>query len=128
MRFLLDTHAFIWWDNQQDKLSSHVLGICNDFGNQLYLSMASIWEMQIKTQVAKLSLPLPLDQMVEDQISQNRVQLLPIIRQHVYALSSLPDLHKDPFDRILIAQARFEELTLITIDPHIAQYPVNTVW
>lgn len=92
------------------------------------LSMASIWEIQIKQQLGKLTLPAPLQDVVENQRQVNHITLLPIELAHVIGLGSLPDYHKDPFDRLLIAQAQVENLRLISNDPHVARYPVQVIW
>ena len=128
MRVLLDTHTFIWLDNDPGKLSETVTALCSDKDNDLFLSIASVWEMQIKLKLAKLTLPLALDKTIAEQQKMNGLQLLPIELRHVLALDSLPDHHKDPFDRLLIAQAKAEGLTLITNDPVIAKYPVTVTW
>ena len=128
MRYLLDTHAFLWWDTNSAKLSSHVFNLMQDKNNTLYLSLVSIWEMQIKSQLGKLKLPDNLETIIDRQQRENRIQLLAIGTQHVFALTGLPNHHKDPFDRLLIAQARVENLSLITRDAKIATYPVTVVW
>jgi len=124
----LDTHTFIWLDNDPDRLSSQVFALCADKNHELLLSMASIWEMQIKLLLGKLTLPLPLAAMIAGQQLTNRLKILPIEIPHILELAALPDYHKDPFDRMLIAQTRVEGLTLLTDDAHIAKYPVAVVW
>jgi PIN domain nuclease of toxin-antitoxin system len=128
MKYLLDTHAFIWLDNDPDKLSTRSAELCRDPNNILLLSVVSIWEMQIKLQLGKLTLPAPLRQTIENQQRDNQITLLPIELPHIYGLSNLPDHHKDPFDRLLIAQAMIEGLTLLTNDPYLVQYPVKSIW
>ncbi len=128
MRYLLDTHAFIWMDNQPTRLSPRVAALCQNQVNTLLLSVASVWEMQIKLHLGKLSLPAPLSDIIKNQQQTNGIVLLPVELTHVLGLSGLPDHHKDPFDRLLVAQANTEKLTLITDDPRIAQYPVQVVW
>ena len=127
MRLLLDTHTFIWWDSEPSKLSSLALGYCQDPAHQLLLSVASLWEIQIKRQLGKLNLRLPLEEIVEQQQS-NGVLLLPVLPAHVLRLDSLPSHHRDPFDRLLVAQAIVEDATLVTADPTVAGYPVTTLW
>jgi PIN domain nuclease of toxin-antitoxin system len=128
MRALLDTHTFIWLDNDPGKLSETVAALCSDKENVLFLSIASVWEMQIKLKLGKLTLPLALDKTIAEQRQANGLHLLPIELRHVLALDVLPDHHKDPFDRLLIAQAKAEGLTLITNDPVITKYPVTVAW
>ncbi len=128
MKYLLDTHTFIWLDNDPGKLSSKVAELCSARENQLLVSLASIWEMQMKIQVGKLNLPISVADMITDQQSANAIQLLSIDLSHILELASLPDHHKDPFDRLLIAQARIERARLITDDPKIGKYSVPVVW
>lgn len=128
MKLLLDTHAFIWWDSEPAKLSSQVLALCQDRANTLLLSVASVWEMQIKLQLGKLKLNLPLAELIESQQRTNNIETLPVVLAHVLALQSLPVHHKDPFDRLLIAQANIEGAVLATSDPVFAKYAVQLVW
>jgi len=92
------------------------------------LSVATIWEMQIKSSLGKLNLKLSLDEIIKSQIKENNFQLLPIFNNHVLYLDNLPLYHKDPFDRILIAQANCENATLISKDSIFNQYSVNLKW
>ena len=128
MKLLLDTHTFIWWDSEPDKLSLRVLGLCQDRTNTLLLSVTSIWEMQIKLQLGKLKLNLPLAVIIDSQQKTNNIEVLPIMLAHVLALESLPTHHKDPFDRLLVAQANVEDAVLISNDPIFAKYAVKCIW
>jgi len=128
MKLLLDTHAFIWWDSEPVKLSSRALALCRDRANTVLLSVVSVWEMQIKLQLGKLKLDLPLAEVIESQRQTNNVEVLPVILTHVLALENLPAHHKDPFDRLLIAQAKVEEAVLVSGDPIFAEYPIELVW
>jgi PIN domain nuclease of toxin-antitoxin system len=128
MKLLLDTHTFIWWDGEPDKLSPQALALCQDRANVLWLSVVSVWEMQIKLQLGKLSLTLPLAEMVESQQQQNDLKVLPVTLPHVLALQNLPTHHKDPFDRLLIAQANVEDAVLVSKDPLFAMYAVKLAW
>ena len=128
MKVLLDTHAFIWWDSNPTKLSPQALAVCQDQTNQVFLSVASVWEMQIKLQVEKLHLDFPLAEIIENQQQTNNIQILPVALGHVLALRDLPLVHKDPFDRILIAQARTEAAVLVSHDSVFADYEVNLLW
>ena len=127
MRLLLDTHIFIWWDSEKGKLSPRVLGLCQDRRHTLVLSVASIWEMQIKLQLGKLRLERPLEEIVEHQQQINAVEVLPVSASHVFRLQDLPHHHADPFDRLLIAQARAEKVAILSVDPVFAQYPVEVL-
>ena len=128
MKLLLDTHVFIWWDSEPASLSSQALALCQDRANTVLLSVASVWEMQIKLQLGKLKLSLPLAEVIESQERINNIEVLPIILAHVLALQNLPAHHKDPFDRLLIAQANVEGAVLISGDPILARYPVELFW
>ena len=124
MRLLLDTHAFIWADEQPEKLSSSAREACEDPANELILSIVSAWEMQLKIMLGKLVLRKPLRSMVQDWIEQNDLLLLPVQLEHVFRLDTLSSHHKDPFDRLLIAQALEEGYTLVTHDAAFAAYGV----
>ncbi len=128
MKYLLDTQAFIWFNGKSSRLSERVVTLCSDPSTLLFVSLASIWEMQIKLGLGKLSLPAPLAEIITTQQSRNGIQLLPIELSHVLELASLPDHHKDPFDRLLIAQANVEKVPIISNDPQIGKYPVSVVW
>jgi PIN domain nuclease of toxin-antitoxin system len=128
MNYLLDTHAFIWADSEPGKLSAQVTTLLRNRRNIVFISIASLWEMQIKLQTGKITLRMPLQDIVPHQQKTNRIEILSITLPHVLALNALPPHHKDPFDRILIAQARIEGLTLITHDRMFSQYPVQVVW
>ena len=128
MKLLLDTHTFIWWDSEPAKLSSQALALCQDRTNTLLLSVASVWEMQIKLQLGKLRVSLPLRDLIESQQQVNSLQVLPIGLSHVLALENLPAHHKDPFDRLLIAQANVEDAFLVSRDQVFSDYPVKLLW
>lgn len=125
MRILLDTHLFIWWDSEPEKLSPRAKAWCEDVENTLILSVVSVWEMQIKQQLGKLKLRLPVAQLIAEQQADNGIELLPVTLPHVLALENLPLHHKDPFDRLLIAQANAENLTLLSVDAIFKQYEVE---
>jgi PIN domain nuclease of toxin-antitoxin system len=128
MKLLLDTHTFIWWTTDAKRLSSAASTVLADPHNQVWLSVASAWEMQIKLHVGKLTLQLPLQTLIGGQEATNGVLVLPILLSHVIQLDELPLLHRDPFDRLLVAQAIAEGCTLISVDPLIAQYSAPVLW
>lgn len=128
MKLLLDTHTFIWWDSQPEQLSDQALDLLTDATNELILSVASLWEIQIKRQLGKLRLHSPLSEILVQQQLTNNLVVLPIVSEHVLALDQLPPHHKDPFDRILIAQAICEQALLVSTDAAFAAYPVKTIW
>ena len=125
MRLLLDTHIFIWWADQPEKLSPVALSALEDEANELLLSVASVWEMQIKIQFCKLKLSLPLKEIVKNQQETNDLTVLPVALTHVLALDALPYYHKDPFDRLPIAQSIVEEFTIVAVDAQFSAYSVN---
>ena len=127
-RLLLDTHTFLWWDSAPERLSTTVLTLCRDPSVTLFLSLVSLWEIQIKCSLGKLPLSLPLTGIIREQQTQYGLQLLPILPAHIFALGTLPYHHKDPFDRLLIAQALSETLPLASVDAAFASYPVSVIW
>ena len=128
MKLLLDTHTFIWWDMAPQQLGPQAKPACFDSANELVLSVASVWEMQIKVMLGKLTLRKPLRQLVTDQVQQNGLIVLPVNLEHALRLDSLPSHHKDPFDRLIVAQALVEGWPVVSHDPAVAQYPVTVIW
>ena len=107
------------------KLSQTALSALQDEVNELLLSVASVWEMQIKIQLGKLKLSLPLKDLIKNQRETNELNLLPVELKHVLALDALPFHHNDPFDRLLMAQSIEEDLTLVSADSHFSAYSVK---
>ena len=128
MKILLDTHAFIWLDTQPEKLSKTAMVNCQNGDNPLYLSMASVWEMQIKIQLGKLDLRLPLEDMLKVQQQANDLNILNITLEHIYQLQSLPFHHNDPFDRLIIAQSVLENMAIVSADGKFKNYGVSVLW
>lgn len=128
MKLLLDTHTFIWWDSDPAKLSPQALALCDDPSNMLLLSVASVWEMQIKTQLGKIVFARPLTDLISQQQQTNHLEVLDVTLSHVLALDGLPVSHKDPFDRLLVAQANIEGAVLLSHDPIFEEYPVTVLW
>jgi len=128
MKLLLDTHVFIWWASASENLSEKVLKACTDRRNELFLSVTSAWEMQIKVQLGKLELDQSLEELINLQRKTNNIQLLPISFAHILELGNLPSIHGDPFDRLLIAQAIKENLKLVSKDRVFSNYPVKLLW
>lgn len=104
MKLLLDTHTFIWWDREPDLIPSSTLQLMQQ--SELLLSIASLWEIQVKTQIGKLRLNMPLSEMAKHH-QANGIALLPVTLLHILALEELPQHHRDPFDRLIIAQSRY---------------------
>lgn len=128
MRILIDTHVFIWWTSNPAQLSPLIHGILTDPKTEPVLSLASVWEMQIKVSLGKLSFQTALPDLVNDEVSHSRISLLPIELLHIYALNDLPLHHRDPFDRLLIAQSMLEGLTIASIDEKFDAYGVDRIW
>ena len=127
MKLLLDTHTFIWWDSDPAQLSPPALAAVRDPANEAWLSVASVWEMVIKAELGKLTLRLPLADIVQQQ-QANGLRILPVTLPHALAVEGLPAIHKDPFDRVLIAQANVEGAELVSGDQTVRQYPVRILW
>ncbi|MBX3398428.1 MAG: type II toxin-antitoxin system VapC family toxin [Gemmataceae bacterium] len=125
---LLDTHTFIWFDVQSTRLSASAKQLIADTKNRKLLSAASIWEMSIKVGNGRLQLIGDLSTVVRDQVSRNGIEILPVTADHALTVQSLPPIHRDPFDRMLVAQAILESSVLISCDPNIAKYPVTVIW
>jgi PIN domain nuclease of toxin-antitoxin system len=128
MKLLLDTHVLIWWSSSSERLSTNVYNLITDTSNTLIFSIASIWEMQIKVQSGKLHLNLSLPNLIERQKQINDIKILPIELDHIYALEGLQNHHRDPFDRILIAQSIVEEIPLLSVDTVFDSYLVQRIW
>ncbi|MBV6624158.1 MAG: type II toxin-antitoxin system VapC family toxin [Rivularia sp. (in: Bacteria)] len=128
MKILLDSHVLIWWASSSEKLSKKVYDLINDTSNTLLFSIASVWEMQIKLQLGKLNLNSTLPTLINNQQRVNNLQILPVELTHIYALNNLPSHHKDPFDRLLIAQAIVEQIPLASIDEVFDNYPIQRLW
>ena len=128
MRALLDTHTFLWWITDRPQLSARVREIIGDGGNELFLSAASGWEIAIKAQLGKLELPDDLGRFIIEQLALNAFTSLPIQMDHALRVYTLPRHHRDPFDRILVAQCQLENMPILSADPQIAQYPVKVLW
>lgn len=123
MRLLLDTHALLWWLADDPTLSAEAISAVGEAGNSVYVSAVSAWEIAIKRSIGKLRAPDNL----EDQLSAHRFTPLPIQFRHALAVGKLPHHHRDPFDRLLIAQALAEGLTIVTRDIHMPRYGVDII-
>ncbi len=128
MRVLLDTHTFLWWISNDTRLSSRAREIISNGNNELLLSAASGWEIAIKVRLGRLQLPYEPERFIPEQLVINAIQSLPIKISHALHTYSLPIYHRDPFDRIIIAQAQLEGLPILTSDPQIAKYKVEIIW
>lgn len=128
MKILLDTHAFIWWAVGDARLSKAAADAIADPENGVFLSSASVWEIIIKSRLGKLILPEPVEQFIPRELATSHIAALSITHAHALRVSQLPDLHNDPFDRMLIAQALAETMTIASRDENVRRYPVATLW
>ncbi len=128
MRVLLDTHVFLWWISDSPELSDDAREVLADGRNEPIFSAVSGWEIAIKTGLGKLELPGAPGKFVNEQLSRNDLEILPIHLRHALGVYELPDHHRDPFDRLLISQSVLEKLPILTADPKIHRYPVETIW
>ncbi len=128
MKLLLDTHVFLWLRSAPGRVSAAAVAAYRDESNTAYLSLVSAWEIQIKQQLGKLDLEVPLDTLIREQCAQNDLRLMDVKLDHVLGLGALPPHHKDPFDRLLIAQARQENAALISSDSQFSSYDVDLLW
>ncbi len=127
MKYLLDTPVWLWLASEPERLSPQALAALTDLSNQLYFSAASSWEISIKYRLGKLPLPEPPHLHVSKRLVAESTQFLPIQLLHTTQVAHLPDYHSDPFDRILVAQAQLEFLTIVTLEPQIARYDIPTI-
>ncbi len=128
MRFLLDTHIWLWMIAEPQRFSAGTAALLEDQTNQLLLSVASSWEIAIKFSLGKLSLPSSPEKYVSAQIEKTGVTPLSIEHSHALRVATLEPHHRDPFDRLLIAQAELERATMLTADPQFAPYPIQIQW
>jgi PIN domain nuclease of toxin-antitoxin system len=128
MKLLLDTHTFIWFTIDSPQLNAAVRVLIEDENNQKLLSTASIWEMAIKQSIGKLSFGLPFKVFIEQQISTNSIELININLDHIEIVAPLPLHHRDPFDRLIIAQAMMEQIPILSADGVFDAYPIQRLW
>jgi PIN domain nuclease of toxin-antitoxin system len=126
--FLADTNVVIWTISRSDRLSARVKRALADATGSIAVSVASVWEIIVKHQAGKLVFDMSLDLAIDQILYRSPWTIAPITPEHLPVLANLPMLHKDPFDRILIAQARHENLTILTPDEKIRDYDVKTLW
>jgi PIN domain nuclease of toxin-antitoxin system len=127
MRLLLDSHTFLWWVKDDHSLKRRARAAIADVDNECFLSHASIWEMAIKASLGKLKLPSTIERFVVEHCETNSFHLLPITLAHIASVEDLPLHHRDPFDRLLVAQARYEAMTLVSRDASLKAYGVSVI-
>lgn len=128
MRLLLDTHAFLWFVLNDPSLSAKARDLIAEAENEVFVSPATYWELAIKISLGKYSLEGAFEAFFADQLARNDFNILPIQIAHAAVLSRLPFVHRDPFDRMLVAQAMAEGISLVSGDEMLKGYPVNVVW
>ena len=127
-RLLLDTHSFLWFVTADPKLRASAQRLIATGANEPLLSVASVWEIAIKVSIRRLPLPEPLRTFIPEELRVNRIGVLPIELSHTFEVARLPFHHRDPFDRLLIAQALVENLPIISVDTVFDSYPVQRLW
>jgi len=128
VRALLDTNAFLWWNIDVPKLSKRAFEFIGDEANEIHVSVASAWEISIKYAKGHLGLGDPPEIWVPSRVALDGLQTLSIELTHALRAAALPSIHRDPFDRLLIAQSQLESLPILTSDPNIARYDVEVIW
>ncbi len=127
MRVILDSHIFLWAITDDERLAQAHREVFLAEGAELYLSVASVWEILIKCGIGKLALPKPAAKYLSTQLEKNRIGVLGIQMHHLAKLEDLPPLHRDPFDRMIAAQAIAEKMPVLSVDPQLAAYGVRVI-
>jgi PIN domain nuclease of toxin-antitoxin system len=128
VRALLDTHVFLWWITNDRRLSTSADDAIRNPDVELLLSTASAWEIAIKAHLGKLRLSGEIERFIPHQLALNHISPLPAQLAHALRVHALPDHHRDPFDRLLVAQSQVEQIPIITGDEHVTRYDVRTIW
>ena len=128
MRFVLDTHTFLWYSADDTRLSEYAAGLLEDKNNQPTLSIVSLWEISIKVSTGKLELDTPVSALFSEARTNLGFELLPLTSEHLDPLPKLPFYHRDPFDRTLVAQCIHEKLPLLSRDVALDAYAIRRLW
>lgn len=128
MTLLLDTHAFLWWVADRPAIGRRAKAAVENPDNEVWLSVASCWEMAIKVSLGKLRLTQPLDRFIPEQLAANGFELLDVRAKHAIRTATLPFHHRDPFDRLLVAQALEERLAVVSDDSILRKYGIDVMW
>ena len=128
MRAILDSHVLLWWLADSGRLSDRARTIVARGDNELFWSAASTWELAIKIGLGKLRLDGTLSEFLGSALREQSIRVLPIQHSHALRVESLPPHHRDPFDRMLVAQAQVERLAIVSADPRLAAYEVDRIW
>ncbi len=127
MKVLLDTHCWLWWITEPERLNENAKGLISHPANEIYFSSASAWEIAIKYRLGKLPLPESPDLYVPRMLAHDEIQALTVELRHALHVAALPLHHRDPFDRMLVAQAQLEKMSLVTADPQFERYEVAII-
>ena len=129
MKVLIDTHVFLWWASEHGaRVSDRARALLGDASTEAAFSIASAWEIALKVGAGRMELPGAVERYLPDRLRHHGFELLPIELSHALRAGALPRIHGDPFDRMLVAQAQVEGLPIVTADPVIARYDVETIW
>lgn len=128
MNILLDTHAFLWFVDDNPRLSEPARVLIESEDSQPFISMASLWEIAIKISLGKLQLKQPYETFIPQQLALNGIGILNLSLEHTAAIASLPFHHRDPFDRLIVVQAKIEIMTLVSADPAFDAYEIQREW
>jgi PIN domain nuclease of toxin-antitoxin system len=128
VKALLDTHTFLWWNLGDPQLSARARAFIAEGKNEIFVSAASAWEIAIKVSKGRLVLPESPERYMANRMAHFGFLALPIQPDHALRVASLPSIHDDPFDRLLVAQSQMENLPILTADSEIARYPVDILW
>ena len=129
MKVLLDTHVFLWWSSEHGaRVSERARAVLADGTTDAAFSLVSVWEIAIKVGAGRMELPDTVERYLPDRLREHGFELLPIELSHAFRAGNLPPIHRDPFDRMLVAQAQIEGLPVLTADPAISRYDVETIW
>lgn len=128
MNLLLDTHTFLWFTAGDSALSKAARSAIANENNNLYLSVASLWEIAIKISIDKFELSEPFEVLIPEQLAENEIELLNISVEHTALIASMPFHHRDPFDRLIASQAKIEQMTLVSADDVFDSYGVTRLW
>jgi PIN domain nuclease of toxin-antitoxin system len=128
MRLLLDAHAFLWFLEGSEQLSAPARGVIEDPANEILVSVATLWEIAIKHSLGRLELQKPFAELIPEQLTTNGFELLPVELSHISKVAALPFHHRDPFDRLIIAQALVEEMPIVGRDAEFDRYAVKRLW
>jgi PIN domain nuclease of toxin-antitoxin system len=128
VKYLIDTHTLLWIVTNDPKLSAKAKDLYLDSENEIFISMASIWELSIKSSLGKISLEQPLDEFVDEHVKGNDIRILKIELSHVLRIENLPFYHRDPFDRLIISQSIEDNIPIIGSDKTFDSYPIKRIW